>query len=138
MYILNGVNYQKSKSSMPLGYLKYAGDILEFYKYKGFPSGRYPWIIYLFIKLIELFMKDKLMITIKKDDIESLKIEEGIEVGGIGGRLMNMMGSNKMPDTFVVKTKVGEEYRFMIQEREDLTDGLTFQDLVINMGMFLS
>lgn len=105
MYVLNGVNYQKSKMSNPLGYFKYEGETLEFFKYKGFPSGRYPWFIYLIIKLIEVFMKDKLMVSVKKDQIESLKIEAGAEIGGIGGRLMNMMSSNKLPDILAVKQK---------------------------------
>lgn len=138
MYVLNGVNYQKSKMSNPLGYFKYEGDTLQFFKYKGFPSGRYPWFIYLIIKLIEVFMKDKLMVSLKKDQIESLKIEKGAEIGGISGRIMSVVSSNKLPDIFVVKSKSNEEFRFIIHEREDLAGGLTFQDLVINMGMFLS
>ncbi len=139
MYILNGVcNYKSSGSLTKAGYLKYEDGVLEFWKYKGFP-GRYDLIIYILIKIVTLFMKDKLIFAIKKDDIQSLKIEEGQNIGGISGRLMSITGSNKMPDTFIVTTKDGTEYRFMISdESRKEEDHSTFNDLVLSMGMFLS
>jgi len=139
MYILNAVSYIKTNgSSAKFGYLKYDNNALEFWKYKGFP-GKYDMISYLVIKLITLFMKDKLRFSIKKDDIQSMKIEEGLTMGGLTGRMMSLGGSNKLPDQFVVTTKDGTEYRFAIsydQRKDD--DNASFEDLVVNMGMFMS
>ena len=87
-------------------------------------------------------MKEKLILSINKDDIASLKIEEGQEYTGFGSSMMRLVGTNKLPNTFLITAKDGNEYRFVIgdysgtNERDD--DNSTFQDLVINMGMFLS
>ena len=135
MYILNNVNYVKvNGGAAKLGYFKYDNNNLEFWKYKGFP-GKYDLISYLFIKLITLFLKDKMLVSVKKDDIQSMKMEEGVTVGGLTGRMMNIGGSNKLPDQFVVTAKDGSEYRFVMNEGEE---GAGFQDLVVNMGMIMS
>jgi len=137
MYILNNVSYVKANGgAAKLGYFKYNNDTLEFWKYKGFP-GKYDLISYLFIKLITLFLKDKLLVSVKKADIKSLKIEEGMTMGGLTGRMMNIGGSNKLPDQFVVTANDGSEYRFAMYEGEkEIT--ADFQDLVVNMGMVMS
>lgn len=139
MYILNGVCINKKNNTLgKAGYLKYDNGTLEYWKYKGFP-GRYDLIVYIIIKIITLFMKDKLIFSIKKEDIQSLKIASGQEIGGIGGRIMNLTGSNKMPDIFIITTKDGIEHRMAISEesRKD-DDNSSFNDLVLSMGMFLS
>ncbi len=132
------MHHKKNNTLSKAGYLKYDNGTLEYWKYKGFP-GRYDLIIYMIIKIITLFMKDKLILSIKKEDIQSLKIETGQEIGGISGRLMNLTGSNKMPDTFIVTTKDGTEHRMVISgdSRKD-DDNSSFNDLVLSMGMFLS
>jgi len=137
MQVLDGVYYIKSSSSSPCGYLKFENNTLEFYKYKQI-EGRYDIISYIVVKIIEMFRKDKLMFSAKKDDIKNLKIEKGQEYSGFGSGALNFLGgSTKTPDNFVITTNEGE-FRFMLREDKESRDSSEFNMYLANIGMTLS
>jgi len=137
MSLLDGVYYVQTNSSMPCGYLKFENNSLQFYKYKQI-EGRYDIVSYIVVKIIEMFRKEKLMVSAPKDAIKSLKIEKGEEYTGFGSRAINMFGgTTKSPDCFVVTTNDGE-YKFMLRTDKEDRDSSEFNSFVSSMGMFLS
>ena len=87
------------------------------------------------------------MHTIKKDQIASISIERGQDIitqGGNTGPFLkafsNMTEKNtKGTDTLIVTMKNNETYKFIVSpQTEDAADQISFDDLVVNMGMILS
>lgn len=126
-----------------LGFFIYQSNLLEFYKYKPL-SGSYNIFIYIVVAIIRLFLKDKLVYSIHKDQINSITIERGkdnITQGGKTGRFLkafaDITGQNTIsPDILIITTKNNETYKFITAE--DREDHSSFDDLVVNMGMMLS
>lgn len=137
MQILDGIYYLKSSASAPCGYFKYENNILEFYKYKQI-EGRYDIVSYVVVKIIEMFRKDKLIFSAKKEDIKNLRIEKGQAYSGFGSSAINLLGgSTKTPDNFVITTNEGE-FKFILREDKESRDSSEFNQYLANIGMSLS
>ena len=85
MMRFDDIAYVKSMMSSNSGYLelKANGDIC-FTKYKNQMAGRYQFIIWIIIKIVLLFKRDKLLFTIPQGAVKDATFTLGTK-GGLGG-----------------------------------------------------
>lgn len=106
------VAYSKSAMSSLDGYLELLpnGDV-TFTKYKNQASGRVNILVWLVIMLVQLFMKDKVVLTFPKGSIVGGDFTQG-EKGGFAG-----IGSKW--STLTLTATDGQVYTFYASHTED-------------------
>lgn len=115
------------------GFLSYSNNRLQYYKYKPL-SGKYSFFIYLIVVAIRSFLKDKLVHDIKKEDIESIKIESvKASDNKYLNKLQSFTGQISDIDTLIITMKDGATFTFKYSPIRE--NDFKFSDLVVNMGM---